>query len=445
MATYTLPTPTFDQEPFFSWVFNTPIVTGSFYVFKTSQGKLRVARILESTKALKGYDVKANLFIPFDEWQVTTRYPVADGLGKNLKEIVATEDIVSFNFDTQVHDIAFVFEEKQLFKHGAVLQGIDNAYVCRYLCDDTYIEGLSPFSSLIRDDDGIRVCPVFPCFPSRVFNDIERLRTRLYLDLNRKGELQGEFDRTYNPIPFSAESWMYFKYKLCGCLGVEWPRPVKQRIFKYRLDEGMSKTKYEIPMESVELIRIENEEDLGRLRSVLGTTICYGIRNDAPKLNCPATTINENDTLNIVVASTEAPDGFKRVLPAKYGGFDFVFDGTSTLFVRSRYKKVFYRTDKGTCVPIVEADGSIPQHFQVMLKDANWGYWNTRRSNRGNRSRIKVGDFFDHDGTMLEVLEVKATSIVAKLFFTQEQRTFHDKSEVASAIARKRGVEEIYN
>jgi hypothetical protein len=60
--------------------------------------------------------------------------------------------------------------------------------------------------------------------------------------LNRKGELQEEFNRTYNPIPFSSESWMYFMYKLCGCLGVEWPRTVKQRIFKYRLDEGMSKT-----------------------------------------------------------------------------------------------------------------------------------------------------------------------------------------------------------
>jgi hypothetical protein len=36
-------------------------------------------------------------------------------------------------------------------------------------------------------------------------------------------------------------------------------------------------------------------------------------------------------------------------------------------------------------------------------------------------------------------------SIVAKLFFTQEHLTFHDKSEVASAIAWKRGVKEIYN
>jgi hypothetical protein len=99
MATYTLPTPSFDQEPFFSLVFHTPIMAGSFFVFKTSQGKLQVVRILEATKTLlKGYDVKPNLFIPFDEWEITTRYLVANGLGKNLKEIVAAQDVVTNNF-----------------------------------------------------------------------------------------------------------------------------------------------------------------------------------------------------------------------------------------------------------------------------------------------------------------------------------------------------------
>jgi hypothetical protein len=47
MVTFSLPTPFFDQAPFFSWVFHTPIVAGSFFVFKTSEGKLQVARILE--------------------------------------------------------------------------------------------------------------------------------------------------------------------------------------------------------------------------------------------------------------------------------------------------------------------------------------------------------------------------------------------------------------
>jgi hypothetical protein len=58
---------------------------------------------------------------------------------------------------------------------------------------------------------------------------------------------------------------------------------------------------------------------------------------------------------------------------------------------------------------------------------------------------IKVRDFFDHGGTMLDVLEVNATSIVAKLFLTMQRCMFHDKSKVASPIARKWGVKEIYN
>jgi hypothetical protein len=104
-----------------------------------------------------------------------------------------------------------------------------------------------------------------------------------------------------------------------------------------------------------------------------------------------ATTIKENDTLNIVVASTEHADGFKHVLLAKFGGFDFIFDGTSTLFVQIRYKKVLYQTNKGSCDPIVEAEG-IRAHFQVMLKDAHWGYWKQGQPNQGNHLNIKVGE-----------------------------------------------------
>jgi hypothetical protein len=46
---------------------------------------------------------------------------------------------------------------------------------------------------------------------------------------------------------------------------------------------------------------------------------------------------------------------------------------------------------------------------------------------------------------MFEVLEVNATSVVAKLFLTMQRRTFFDKSNIASAIARKRGLDEIYD
>jgi hypothetical protein len=100
--------------------------------------------------------------------------------------------------------------------------------------------------------------------------------------------------------------------------------------------------------------------------------------------------------------------------------------------------------DKGSCNPIIEAD-RILDHFQVMLKDAHWGYWKRTWPNQGNHSNIKGRYYFDDAGTMFQVLEVSNRSIVAKLFFTRERWTFHDKPEVASAIAQKQGVKEIYN
>jgi hypothetical protein len=70
------------------------------------------------------------------------------------------------------------------------------------------------------------------------------------------------------------------------------------------------------------------------------------------------------------------------------------------LYLSGQGTKVLYWTNKGSCDPIVEAEG-IQDHFQVMLKDAHWGYWKQGPPNQGNHSNIKVGDF--------EVLEVNDT------------------------------------
>jgi hypothetical protein len=43
--------------------------------------------------------VTVNLFMPFDEWpKNTTLYPIKDGLGKNLHEVVLTSRTVYFFF-----------------------------------------------------------------------------------------------------------------------------------------------------------------------------------------------------------------------------------------------------------------------------------------------------------------------------------------------------------
>ncbi len=124
----------------------------------------------------------------------------------------------------------------------------------------------------------------------------------------------------------------------------------------------------------------EEEVDLIRLCLVLSTTICYGIRNDPPKLDALlATTINESNTLNIVIASTEEPDGFKRVLPAKWGGVPSFLMGR-VLFLSGQGKlKCFIKWTKALGTPFLswmELD-----HFQVLLEDAHWGYWKRTRPN----------------------------------------------------------------
>jgi hypothetical protein len=111
--------------------------------------------------------VKVNLFIPFDEWpKNTTLYPIKDGFGKNLHEVVLTSNIVLFYFDRDVYDIAFLFTVVELSRRGAILQGIKNVFVCRYYDDEEEVnEGeLVPFTSMMKWK-----CPVPLCFPARVF------------------------------------------------------------------------------------------------------------------------------------------------------------------------------------------------------------------------------------------------------------------------------------
>ena len=81
--------------------------------------------------------------------------------------------------------------------------------------------------------------------------------------MNRRGELQGELEKTFNNIPFTWESWEYFKFKLHR-LGIP-VQPLTNRYFLHRLTHDMKRTKFAV-LEDVDVI----ETQFASLRSVLG-------------------------------------------------------------------------------------------------------------------------------------------------------------------------------
>jgi hypothetical protein len=143
--------------------------------------------------------------MPFDEWpKNTTLYPIKDGLGKNLHKVVLTSKTVYFYFDRDVYDIAFLFTVIQLSRHRAILQGIENVFVCRYYDDEEEVNDgeLVPFPWMMKGK-----CSVLLCFLAQLFSDIETLQSQIYADLNRRGEQQSGLTKTFNHIPFAWESW----------------------------------------------------------------------------------------------------------------------------------------------------------------------------------------------------------------------------------------------
>jgi hypothetical protein len=77
-----------------------------------------------------------------------------------------------------------------LQRYGALLQAINNAFVCHCTQYNQDANGyLVPFPS----KDKPKLCHLSHCYAAKVFYDLERLRSHLNLDLSQMGELHGNF------------------------------------------------------------------------------------------------------------------------------------------------------------------------------------------------------------------------------------------------------------
>jgi hypothetical protein len=245
--------PNYKQRPFFSVSFRSSIAVWSYFIFNEgSCGKQRVSQIISVTKAAyDDHEVKVNR--RFDNWKLRqNHFVIGEGIAKGLHEVVLTTEISEFLFDRDVEDVAFVFTPEQLEEYGAILQGIDNAFVCCFNEEGgkKLTRTLSPaFPSKHVDS----LCPVTQCYTSKVFHDIESLRNQIYSDLIAQvSELQGDINRTFNRIPFSSESWDYLVLKLCGGMGLTL-HLFEDRATKYRITHDMYKTKFFV-VHTVELV-----------------------------------------------------------------------------------------------------------------------------------------------------------------------------------------------
>jgi hypothetical protein len=256
--------------------------------------------------------------------------------------------------------------------------------------------------------------------------------------------LQGDVNRTFNRIPFSPESWDYFVLKLCGGFGLTL-HLLEERLLKYRLTSSMYRTKFAVS-QTVELVRIEDMTTLENLRSILGETIAYGVRAKRATLKRKFKPLKENTAINAVLVVEESAGVFKRVPAATVGGFDFIYNRLGTLAVRTRYEKVWYHTDTKTGTPLE----GIPDHLRDLLTNQQWGYWQlpgaVSDDDDSTVEQIQVDALFDQDGHSYQVVDVGDATVRVIRFGARPPIipvVFHNKMEVAAAIARKAIVEEL--
>jgi hypothetical protein len=170
MAATDVPPPLYTQDPFFSIKFRAMIVVGTFFVYLTKDKKPQVGRVIAARKSVNGYEVKCNIFTPFSNWKSPKgqQHPIEDGLAKDLAEIVLTPKTTNyFSFEEYVIDLAFVFTEEQLVESGAYLDGIANAYVCRFEDNGEEVKGILPFPC----KHPCNLCPLPQSYAAKVFFD----------------------------------------------------------------------------------------------------------------------------------------------------------------------------------------------------------------------------------------------------------------------------------
>jgi hypothetical protein len=94
----TITSPLYEEDPFHSTMFRSPIVNGTYFEFLNQDGKRAVARIIKATNMDVGWMVDANLFISFSTWE-SNYDDITMGEGRHIKELVLTGKTIEILFD----------------------------------------------------------------------------------------------------------------------------------------------------------------------------------------------------------------------------------------------------------------------------------------------------------------------------------------------------------
>jgi hypothetical protein len=424
---FPLEKPRYADSPISVPLFGGILVRVGSFVEVDINGSLLVAQVSQKQDP-ESKLIRVNLFRSVDGSDLQASIPCLSGIAQDTAEVFQTDEYHEIECG-DITNISYVFSPSEMERNGYVIQGVSNAYVCRYQAD-----GNLKVYNYCFPTDVPNYCPLQSCYQERIWSSLEHIRAILHKALNKMSEKQGV--KYMEKCFFPHESWVYIKAQVRKALFIlqEKENPdgqdsddedrwltVKNHCARMKIRRtGPGLYRFSTWDESkTELLRFEVDEDLQVFRSIFNMHSMHGIRDRSPKILEKSLKLSNNTALNVVMANSE-----RREKLAKYPCEDGVDLNYSTkwqvLEIRVRYTRMVYRASNGVVTTQLPRYilGILGAKRLAQLEEA------ASRNEESFSDQLSVGQFFGDDlGNFFRVVRVDGNDVYVRNTSRSARRT----------------------
>lgn len=301
-------------------------------------------------------------------------FPVAAQDG--MVEVYQTSEEI-FVDRTMIKDVAFILPLQEVESGMFFLAGAENTFFIRYIFSQNTMQMCNPsvyFSRYLIEPLGVRL-----------FTAMNTLSQHLTRSMYHQAESELSSKSFRLPL-FSMESFMYLAYKLQGH-SAETSILRKQSVIKYL---KTLKMEYYCKTNTLSYIRIMSVSGLNVLRRVLGAGVGLGLTKSRPSKKNPVGYCTMGGILTSIECGVMVPQAVMQnpEIRSTANGIDFIFsEQNRNLNCNIRFTKIVIKeaTDATSRLPTAQVTSA--------------------------ESDIYIGVWFQHNGELLEILEINGETV----------------------------------
>jgi hypothetical protein len=409
--------PNHNEMPVYVPCLKANISIGHFVIISVSPSKTVVGQILGRGHA--EHAVNVCCFLPLYAME-TMRHinnppilprKICSTLCLDVVELINISRVAEVNV-MSIMNVAFIFLECDVINNLYPIQGMDNAYVTRFLYSPSRM-ALVPLDGTsfhcFPDLNPVHAAAWSECYGRTIFNCIDQLRQEIWRFLFRYGQSQGHFPQQFLRLNFPPTFTCY----LCNFfrrLNIQY-QFAQVRESKRHLDAKLSYRMITIA-ENYMSYSLETPDVIQKFTRLIGASSFIGIRKPKPKLGVVSTT-KTNDAVNVL----------------------------SRIYVDVSYSKV--RLKLHAYQHIVGVDTNNIPLISSMEHEAPGQPPDIGGRHRNNNTLLRINSKFDYEGNVCKVDSVNpdGTVVTSSLWGPQsgERIVFNSVVEVLHLVNLKRG------